>query len=233
MDIASLFSQQGIDTILIMPFGILTRQALIKSIVSQKLKSLTILSFLSPNEKWSRQVYAQTINGLRFNAGAMLLSAPEFEGDAYENLLRKWEGIPVSYINYEAMPSFLRETLSSFGAKSIGRRSDTGSPNMDYLLTAFCNVNKVCKRNSVDPTANDEMNDVVESVNEENRTTIVCTEYELYRFSCEKQTLEKKRLIFEALLEMPIDEIIMKLSNDATEDEQHRLLKFGFKRINK
>jgi len=233
MDIASMFARQGIDTILIMPFGILTRQALVKNIASQKLNSLTIMSFVSPNEKWSRQIYAQTINGLRSNAGAMLLSVLEFEGDAYENSLRKWEGIPVSYINYENIPSLLRDTLSSFGAKSIGRRSETGSPNMDYLLSAFGNVNKVCKSNSVELNTNDEMGDVVESVNEKNRTTIACTEYELYRFSCEEQALEKKRLIFEALLKMSIDEIIIKLSNDATANEQNRLLKFGFNRIKK
>jgi len=233
MDIASMFARKGIDTILIMPFGILTRQALVKNIASQKLNSLTIMSFVSPNEKWSRQIYTQTINGLRSNAGAMLLSVPEFEGDAYENLLKKWQGIPVSYINYENIPSLLREVLSSFGAKSIGRRSGTGSPNMDYLLSAFDNVNKVCRRNSVELIANDEVDNVVESVNKKNRSTIDYSGYELYRFSCEDQALEKKRLIFEALIKMSIDEIIIKLATDASESEQNRLLKFGFNRIKK
>lgn len=62
---------------------------------------------------------------------------------------------------------------------------------MDYLLSAFDNVNKVCRRNSVELIANDKVDDVVESVNEKNRSTIDCSGYELFRFSCEDQALEK------------------------------------------
>ncbi|MBY5780157.1 macro domain-containing protein [Rhizobium leguminosarum] len=135
-EIADLFAQQGVDTILLLPFGVLTRKALAKKVVSKISEAPTIASAAPASAKWSRQLFAQTMDILRIRAAAVLLSDPEPDWLTSKGL-DKWGQVPISYVRYERTPPPMREALSKIGAKPIGRRGDTGAPNIEYLVEAF------------------------------------------------------------------------------------------------
>ncbi|MEP1832081.1 MAG: macro domain-containing protein [Hyphomonas sp.] len=133
-EVASLFLNKGIDVVFLLPFGILTRKTLAKSIPRQALKgSLSITSAAPANGKWSRQLYAQTMDMLRQNAEAVLSSDPEPEWLAARGLAT-WGTRRVCFIRYETMPLSMRNALEASGARPIGRRAEDGAPNIDFLI---------------------------------------------------------------------------------------------------
>jgi O-acetyl-ADP-ribose deacetylase (regulator of RNase III) len=131
-DVAQLFTSQGIDIVLMLPFGVLTR----KSIAKQGSGSLTLASVAPASAKWSRQLFAQTMDVLQTNAAAMLLSDPEPDWLTSKGL-GKWAQTPISYVRYETTPPHMREALASIGAKPIGRRGEDGAPNIDHLNSSW------------------------------------------------------------------------------------------------
>lgn len=135
-EIASLFVSHGIGTVLLLPFGVLTRKSVAKQATMDGSGSLTIASAAPAGAKWSRQIYAQTMDMLRANASATLLSDPEPDWLTSKGL-RKWGRTPISFVRYEATPPDMREALGSVGAKPIGRRGEDGTPNIDRLVSAL------------------------------------------------------------------------------------------------
>jgi hypothetical protein len=70
---------------------------------------------------------------LRQNAEALLLSDPEPEWLA-SNRPGKWGPTMISYARYETTPAAMRDALRRSGARPIGRRSEEGAPNIDFLI---------------------------------------------------------------------------------------------------
>ena len=135
-EIAQIFTNEGIDTVLILPFGVLTRKTIAKPLVDARRGSLTLVSSSPPSTKWSRQLFGEAQEILRTNAAAMLLSDPEPEW-LTEKGLSKWAGTPISYVRYETTPHHMRDALASEGARPIGRSGDNGAPNIDHLMGTF------------------------------------------------------------------------------------------------
>lgn len=135
-EVAALFLRQGVDTVLLLPFGVLTRKSIPKQIREERAGSLTLVSLASANGKWTRQLFAQSMDMLRANAAATLLSDPEPDWLTSKGL-GKWAQTSISYVRYETMPPYMRDALASVGARPIGRRSEDGAPNIDHLVDAF------------------------------------------------------------------------------------------------
>ncbi|MGO4565904.1 macro domain-containing protein [Rhizobium sp. 2YAF20] len=132
-DLAEIFLRQGVDVVMLLPFGVLTRKALTKQTGRDGVGSLSFASAAPANGNWSRQLFAQTMEMLRQNAEALLLSDPEPEWLASKGLA-KWGQTPISYVRYETTPAAMRDALGRAGARPIGRRGEEGAPNIDFLI---------------------------------------------------------------------------------------------------
>ena len=75
---------------------------------------------------------------LRTNAGAILLSDPEPDWLTSKGQ-RAWMQPQMSYVRYETTPSQMRDALADMGALPMGRRSDSGAPNLDRLVHVMAN----------------------------------------------------------------------------------------------
>ncbi|WP_426147825.1 hypothetical protein [Polaromonas sp. DSR2-3-2] len=73
-EIADIFALQGVNTTLLLPFGVLTRKTLGKRVAVRKSGALTIASTAAASESWSRQLFAQSMDALRLNANTVLRS---------------------------------------------------------------------------------------------------------------------------------------------------------------
>ncbi|MBW7860884.1 MAG: macro domain-containing protein [Rhodocyclaceae bacterium] len=135
-EVAAIFLRQGVDTVLLLPFGVLTRKSIPNQIGKEGTGSLTLVSPAAAKGRWTRQLFAQTMDMLRANAAAMLLSDPEPDWLTSKGL-EKWAQTPISYVRYETMPPQMRDALAGVGARPIGRRGEDGTPNIDHLLDAF------------------------------------------------------------------------------------------------
>lgn len=133
--IGQIFVDQGIDTLLLLPFGVLTRKAIARQSATHVDRSPTLVSTAPPSAKWSRQLFAQAQDLLRTNAAAMLLSDPEPDWLTGKGL-SKWAQTPISYVRYETTPIHMREALAGVGARRIARRGEDGSPDIDALIAA-------------------------------------------------------------------------------------------------
>lgn len=134
-DIAQIFVDQGIDTLLLLPFGVLTRKVIARQPATHVDRSPTLVSTAPPSAKWSRQLFAEAQDLLRTNAAAMLLSDPEPDWLTGKGL-SKWAQTPISYVRYETTPIHMREALAGVGARRIARRGEDGSPDIDALIAA-------------------------------------------------------------------------------------------------
>lgn len=135
-EVAALFLRQGVDTALLLPFGVLSRKSIPKQIGQEGAGSLTLVSPAPANGRWTRQLFAQSMDMLRANAAATLLSDPEPDWLTSKGLGR-WAQTPISYVRYETMPPHMHDALASAGARPIGRRGEDGTPNIDHLVDAF------------------------------------------------------------------------------------------------
>jgi len=135
-EIAQIFVDQGINTLLLLPFGVLTRKAIARQPAIDPKRFPALASAAPANAKWSRQLVAQAQDLLRANAAGMLLSDPEPDWLTAKGL-GKWAQTPISYIRYVTTPEHMRETLASVGARRISRRREDGAPDIDSLVSAL------------------------------------------------------------------------------------------------
>lgn len=135
-DVAGIFLSQGIDIVLLLPFGVLTRKTLAKQVDRKGFGSLTLASTAPANGKWSHQLFAQTMDMLRANAAAMLVSDPEPDWITRTGA-SKWAQTPISYVRYETTPQHIHEALAAVSAWPIKRRGEDGTPNIDHLIRTY------------------------------------------------------------------------------------------------
>lgn len=132
-DVARIFSEQGIDTVVLLPFGVLTRKSAANIGMIRDAGSITLMSAASPSVKWSRALVAQAMGILRSQASAVVLSDPKpdwlIKGGA-----RSWQERSIFFLRYDPLPEDLRDGLARAGATPIGRHADRGVPNLDRLM---------------------------------------------------------------------------------------------------
>lgn len=134
--VAQVFVDQGINTLLLLPFGVLTRKAIARQPAIDLRQAPALASVAPASAKWSRQLFAQAQDLLRANAAALLISDPEPDWLTAKGL-GKWVKTPISYIRYETTPVHMHEALASVGARRISRRREDGAPDIHYLVGAL------------------------------------------------------------------------------------------------
>lgn len=224
-DIANIFSNNEISTTFILPFGILTRKALGKRLATKKTKFTNTVSPLSVNEKWSNQVFGECMQILRSNAKAVLLSDPNPDWLKSKEL-EKWGHLPFSYIKYEATSSTDRQALSEAGAKPIGRKSDSGAPNIDFLTSTF--IKKIAS------PAQSQHIDASVAGSDSNLKTQDDTPPKSKSFPQELSislmgmSRDYRRALIEAVLDSKVKNLHISLTEDASAQDFERLNNLGF-----
>jgi|SRR6185437_3199482 len=219
-EVAAVFLSQGINVVLLLPFGVLTRKAIAKQINRNSGGSVALVSAVPAGEKWNRQFFAQALEMLRQNAEAILLSDPEPEW-LTSKAIAKWEKKPIAYVRYETTSAALREALGRLGARPIGRRGEDGAPNIDFLI-ARKSVSIVSGSGDSSSAISAEASAATNNVLPTLRTILELTL---------KGTSEiKRREVFDALLTVASNQvtITVELSSDASEEDRLRLLELGF-----
>ncbi|PHV31659.1 hypothetical protein CSQ94_20480 [Janthinobacterium sp. BJB312] len=227
-DVAEIFALQGIETVLLLPFGILTRKTVGKKVVLGKSGALTIASTAAATEKWSPKLYAQSMANLRFNAGAILLSDPEPEWLVSKELA-VWRDVPISYVKYETTSLSTRDVLDSFGAKPIGRRGENGSPNLDFLLMNFSGHTIVSV--SLSTALKSTFSNVAEVQYEAEGENLALQDGEALSLRISDLSQEKIEFALKVILKMGVEEIVLRLPRGTSEENKVELLKFGFKSV--
>lgn len=133
--IAELFLKHDISVVLILPFCPLTRKSIGLNLIGKWNISSAIISIAAPNQAWGRTILAQSMKMLRAGASCALFSDPTPESLA-NNSIRTWGNQSLFYLRYESQPEDVRQMLEREGVRSIGRRSDTGEPNLTPLLAS-------------------------------------------------------------------------------------------------
>ena len=225
-EIADIFALQGVNTTLLLPFGVLTRKTLGKRVAVRKSGALTIASTAAASESWSRQLFAQSMDALRLNANTVLRSDPEPDWLSNKELTR-WGRTPISYVRYETMSPSMREALANFGAKPIGRRGETGAPNIDFLVSTFGDAVPAAARLD-DFAASSTANDVAESATEMYEEDLTHAAGQVFSVKIDQKSHETRRLLLETIFDMSVEEIAVRLPSNASEDDRERLLMLGF-----
>lgn len=131
-DVAQLFLGQGVPVVVILPFGPLTRKSLAARLGCEQGGKVALLSAAAPSEVWSRSALAESMRLMRDRASGVLLSDPAPEW-LNERSLHNWTERPFFYVRYDNSPEAVRGLLDKSGARPIGRRPDSGAPNLRPL----------------------------------------------------------------------------------------------------
>ncbi len=223
--VADLFARRGIATVLLLPFGVLTRKALAKKSANEAANSTTVVSFAPPNMKWSRQLFAQTVDLLRARAEAVLFSDPEPDWLA-NKVLDKWSQISMSYIRYGKTAPHLQDALSKFDAKPVGRRGENGAPNLDHLLAAFSKLSGETPSDE-QKTEKPDSGPIVSNPGSQKSGT----PEKMLSFSFEGLSDDERRSLINAMLHLDISRgtLLLNLPADFSELDHEKLIALGFR----
>lgn len=221
-EVASIFTSQGVDVVMLLPFGVLTRKALAKLAGREEAGSLSFASAAPANGKWNRQLFAQAMDMLRKNAEAILLSDPEPEW-LTSNGLAKWGQMPVSFVRYETTPSDMRDALGRAGARPIGRRGEDGAPNIDFLIGKESATPSRNGGSSTESFASDELSAATASNGRRTGRDILAV-------SLDGESEIARREIFDTLMRMASSQVTLtiKIPPGGNEEDRRRLLELGF-----
>jgi O-acetyl-ADP-ribose deacetylase (regulator of RNase III) len=131
--IAELFLKHGVPVVLILPFGPLTRRSVARIPTERRVAPFAIVSLAAPSAAWSRQLLAQSMHLLKSRARSVLLTDPA-PNWLNGRIMHGWAEKPVFYLRYDTFPEQMLEILNREGAHPIGRRPDTGEPNLALLF---------------------------------------------------------------------------------------------------
>lgn len=133
--VAGIFAAESIGTVVILPFGVLTRKSLAKNFAAKN-RAVTLVSFVSAEKRWSIDGFASTIDIMIRNSASVLLSDPAHELLS-KGVVGSFLGAHVAYVNYGDSPPFDGKMLAEIGAAPIVRRVGDGAPKISRILAAF------------------------------------------------------------------------------------------------
>lgn len=220
-DVADIFSSNGISVTILLPFGVLTRKALVKRLATENKSFISAVSPFSVNEKWSKQVFAECMEIMRRNSSAVLISDPNPEWLSSKEL-KKWNPKPASYIKYDAAWSVAKQALAEAGVKPIGRKSDGGAPNIDFFVSAFDFKGETSVQPSfINASAVDAELDLIFQKNNSSLSRQLS-------ISMTGMSRNSRRALLDVVLNSQIDNLQISLSGDVTDEDLRRLIKAGF-----
>lgn len=132
-EIAKIFADRGVDTVMLLPFGIFTRKSMVRKSSGEDNKTITVVSTAQPDARWGRELFAQTSEILREHTSVALISEPRPHWFATRGR-SFWRQHQIFYLRYDDLTEDMRDALTAIGATGIGRAPDTGNPNLDKLL---------------------------------------------------------------------------------------------------
>lgn len=138
-EIAKVFANERVHSVLLLPAGILTRKSVAKLPDSDFKGFITILSNALPSQKWSRHLVGDSMKLLRGSAVAAILSDPH--PDWVLKHKNTWQETALTYVRYDGISEDLRAELAGAGARAIARRSADGSTNLEALMQAWGGTN--------------------------------------------------------------------------------------------
>jgi O-acetyl-ADP-ribose deacetylase (regulator of RNase III) len=130
LEVARNLADHGIHVVLILPYGCLTK----KSIFRQKWASkLTFLSAAGPNDHWSRQTFARSLDVMRTGACSVLISDPD--GDwLTDRILSGWSTRAIFYFRSSRRSETIQRLLATHA--SAVKVGPTGAPDVSDLALA-------------------------------------------------------------------------------------------------
>ena len=134
-EVAELLLEHKISVVMILPFGPLTRKKIAKTRTEGHRASFAMISIATPEEHWSRSIFARSMTLLRDGALSVLVPDPEPKW-LTSKAARIWADRAVFYIRYGSLPESVSQMLDEIGARPIGRNANTGEPNLGPLLEA-------------------------------------------------------------------------------------------------
>lgn len=129
--VVDVFLEAGLNPIVILPFGVLTRKSVAR-LKRPEGPSPLLISLTTPSAKWSPATLSEAMKFLRSKASAALVSDPE-PAWLSPRAVGQWK-VPLSYVRYEGAPAKMEQLLAQAGSRPIGRQGGTGLPNVDSLL---------------------------------------------------------------------------------------------------
>ena len=131
--VAELFLRHGVPVVLILPFGPLTRKPIARVRTEKRVAPFAMVSLAAPGAAWSRRLLAQSMHLLKAHARSVLLTDPTPTW-LNSRVIHGWAEKPIFYLRYDSLPEQMLKILNREGARPIGRRPDTGEPNLALLF---------------------------------------------------------------------------------------------------
>lgn len=135
LQVVEIFSQQGINVVLVLPFGPLANPKLAREIDEMDLNQVAVISFAEPKQKWTNFLGVGANNFIFANSSSALLSDPSSEA-INDISLKKWRYDPFVFVRYRDHSMETLEFLERNGLRPIGKRPDTGQLNLLPLLAS-------------------------------------------------------------------------------------------------
>lgn len=132
-NVVRVFLDHGIAVVLILPFGPLTKKSVGEGAFDRGRDSLAVVSISSVDSPWSKSNASDAYSFLRTGSYGSLISDPVpdwLTANSLSTLSRK----PLYYLRYSETSPETRTKLERGGARSIGRRLQSGAPNLTPLL---------------------------------------------------------------------------------------------------
>lgn len=132
-NVISSFISYRVPLVVILPFGPLSRKSAPQLLTGGEQSSTTLLSLAGPEEKWSPQLFARSMKLLSSGSFGILISDPMPDW-VKDKTVRTWSERPFFYLRYDKSHNSVHTMLDKMGGKPIGRKSDSGEPNLIPLF---------------------------------------------------------------------------------------------------
>jgi O-acetyl-ADP-ribose deacetylase (regulator of RNase III) len=131
-DLAQVLHKNGVNALLVLPFGVLTRRSVTKS-DSRSSDGIAYISSAPPTDKWSSKNFSGAMALLLDRAFVSIITDPSPGWLAGKNG-QSWRRGPLFYLNYGQMPPDVHKTLSEINAIPISKEAHSGRPKIDAIF---------------------------------------------------------------------------------------------------
>jgi len=139
-EIAEVFLNHGLAVVLILPFSPRVKKRVGLSEAENRRITYAILSFSETSELKPSELDRYAEDVLRRGSSVLLFSDPEPERHL-RGFKKNYELVPSFYLRYGVHSLESIHKIEKFGLRAIGRRADSGEPNLAPLYDYFSEVN--------------------------------------------------------------------------------------------
>lgn len=131
-ELADSIARQGLNALLILPFGALTRKSIANWPNAKLGEKVGVLSCVHPRDKWSPKNFSSAMKLLQTNSRASLITDPSPEWMC-DKTAKPVIAKPVFYLNYGKLDSRDQILFSGLNATAISRNARSKQPNLDPI----------------------------------------------------------------------------------------------------